>query len=125
MQKQQMRAGNRPTNLTSKQSVGPQNRSAASVRGPIGSATPQRDDLKACQYCQRRFATDRITLHEDICAKTLKKKRKTYDPVKHRVQGTDAESFYRKGTKGHSVKVMFLLFLLILLQIDAHCIPQN
>jgi len=62
-----------------------------------------RDDLVACKYCQRRFATDRIAYHEEICARAGKKKRKTYDAAKHRMGGTEMEQFCKKtksGSKG-------------------------
>ncbi|XP_066245126.1 uncharacterized protein [Euwallacea similis] len=65
-----------------------------------------RDDLTECKYCGRRFATDRLKVHEDICGKTGKKKRKTFDATKHRVQGTELESYVLKGgKKGASNKV--------------------
>lgn len=60
-----------------------------------------RDDLAECRYCGRRFATDRVGTHEDICGKTGKKKRKIFDATKHRVQGTELESYVLKpGKKG-------------------------
>lgn len=64
-----------------------------------------RDDLEECKYCGRRFAGDRLQVHEDICSKTGKKKRKTYDATKHRVQGTELEQYVRKGKGTVSSKV--------------------
>lgn len=64
-----------------------------------------RDDLQECSYCGRRFATDRIHKHEDICGKTSKKQRKAYDAFKHRVQGTEVEQF-AVGPKKKGAKVM-------------------
>ncbi|XP_076267154.1 uncharacterized protein LOC143200579 isoform X1 [Rhynchophorus ferrugineus] len=58
-----------------------------------------RDDLSECRYCGRRFATDRLGVHEDICGKSGKKKRKVYDATKHRVQGTELESYVIRGGK--------------------------
>ncbi|CAH1108646.1 unnamed protein product [Psylliodes chrysocephalus] len=52
-----------------------------------------RDDLNECNYCGRRFAQDRIQKHEEICSKTGKKRRKPYDATKHRVVGTDLETY--------------------------------
>ncbi|KAI4467997.1 zinc finger c2hc domain-containing protein 1c [Holotrichia oblita] len=66
-------------------------------RGPPSAAT--KDDLSTCKFCNRRFAPDRLQIHEDICARTGKKKRKTYDALKHRVQGTELEPFARKSIK--------------------------
>ena len=64
-------------------------------------APKPRDDLTECSNCGRNFAEDRIEKHEDICLKTSKKKRKTFDMTKKRVQGTDAESFVLpKGKRG-------------------------
>ena len=68
-------------------------------------APKPRDDLVACSNCGRNFAEDRIEKHEDICLKTSKKKRKTFDMTKKRVQGTDAESFVLpKGKRGITSK---------------------
>ncbi|XP_074032593.1 uncharacterized protein isoform X2 [Leptinotarsa decemlineata] len=58
-----------------------------------------RDDLAECNFCGRRFAADRIQKHEDICSKTGKKKRKAYDATKHRVLGTELESYVLKPGK--------------------------
>ena len=64
-------------------------------------APKPRDDLSSCSNCGRNFAEDRIEKHEEICQKTSKKKRKTFDMTKKRVQGTDAESFVlTKGKRG-------------------------
>jgi hypothetical protein len=49
--------------------------------------------------CSRRFAEDRISKHEEICRKTKTKKRKTFDPVKMRVAGTEVESYVRQAGK--------------------------
>ncbi|KAJ8924488.1 hypothetical protein NQ315_007285 [Exocentrus adspersus] len=63
-----------------------------------------RDDLVECGFCGRRFATDRLQKHEDICSKTGKKKRKQYDATKHRVLGTELENYVLKqGGKGKSI----------------------
>ena len=62
-----------------------------------------RDDLIACSNCGRNFAEDRIEKHQDICFKTAKKKRKAFDMTKKRLQGTDAESFNTRQTKGRRV----------------------
>lgn len=55
------------------------------------------ESLTPCKICGRRFAQDRITLHEKICAKTGQKKRKQFDAGLHRVQGTELEAFVKKG----------------------------
>lgn len=67
-----------------------------------------------CKYCSRRFAEDRLAIHQDICAKTGKKKRRTYDATKHRVQGTEMEQFVKKGTRQTKVNKLkrFFKFLI-------------
>ncbi|GJQ66023.1 hypothetical protein Trydic_g4113 [Trypoxylus dichotomus] len=64
-------------------------------RGP--SSAIAKDELATCKFCNRRFAPDRLQVHEDICARTGKKRRKTYDALKHRIQGTELEPFARKS----------------------------
>lgn len=73
-----------------------------------GSSTPARrsvfapkprDDLIACKNCQRNFAEDRIEKHEEICLKTSKKKRKTFDMTKARVKGTDAANYVKSAAQ--------------------------
>lgn len=56
-----------------------------------------RDDLNDCRFCGRRFAADRLGVHEEICGRTAKKKRKAYDATKHRVAGTELEPYVRRG----------------------------
>ncbi|KAL1512749.1 hypothetical protein ABEB36_002288 [Hypothenemus hampei] len=63
-----------------------------------------RDDLAECKNCGRRFATDRLGVHEEICQKTARKRRKAYDATKHRVQGTELESYVKGGKKVTSSK---------------------
>nr|CAH7725439.1 unnamed protein product [Callosobruchus chinensis] len=71
-----------------------------SARQTAKASAVTRDDLTECSYCGRRFATDRVQRHEEVCAKTGKKKRKAYDATKHRVQGTELESYVMKGGGG-------------------------
>nr|XP_008190673.1 PREDICTED: uncharacterized protein LOC661951 isoform X2 [Tribolium castaneum] len=63
-----------------------------SAKSPVA-----RDDLNECRFCNRRFAADRLQVHESICGKTAKKKRKIYDATKHRVEGTELEQYVRRG----------------------------
>ncbi|KAB0804300.1 hypothetical protein PPYR_01270 [Photinus pyralis] len=80
-------------------------RDEASSRPPSkqsGKGVVARDDLQACQYCNRRFTDDRLIIHQEICAKTGKKNRKVYDATKHRVQGTELEPYTKKQTKSLS-----------------------
>lgn len=81
--------------LPSAQSKGPAPARPSAKQTPKSAVT--RDDLESCKYCNRRFAADRLQVHETICSKTGKKKRKAYDATKHRVQGTELEQYVRKG----------------------------
>ncbi|XP_063985521.1 zinc finger C2HC domain-containing protein 1C-like [Diachasmimorpha longicaudata] len=69
------------------------------------SASNTDSGLAGCKICGRKFAADRLSLHEQICAKTTQKKRKTFDPVVQRVKGTELEPFVKKlGKKGSDKK---------------------
>ncbi|XP_026668269.1 uncharacterized protein LOC108623920 isoform X2 [Ceratina calcarata] len=74
---------------------------SVSQRGSTSGKTPPcpaaADSLVPCKICGRRFAQDRVTLHEQICAKTAQKERKKFDTTAFRVKGTDIEPFYKKG----------------------------
>uniref|UniRef100_A0A1B6KCJ1 C2HC/C3H-type domain-containing protein n=1 Tax=Graphocephala atropunctata TaxID=36148 RepID=A0A1B6KCJ1_9HEMI len=58
-----------------------------------GPTAGTRSDLVACKTCGRNFATDRIQAHNEICAKTSRKKRKPFDPSKQRIKGTELEQY--------------------------------
>ncbi|XP_031236289.1 zinc finger C2HC domain-containing protein 1B [Mastomys coucha] len=45
--------------------------------------------LFPCEVCGRRFATDVLERHEPICKKIFNKKRKPFNSLKQRLQGTD------------------------------------
>ncbi|XP_060533086.1 zinc finger C2HC domain-containing protein 1C isoform X2 [Cylas formicarius] len=86
----------------SKQGASPGSRASPNVKPSarqIAKSPVVRDDLSECRYCGRRFATDRLDVHEDICGKSGKKKRKAYDATKHRVQGTELETYVLRGPK--------------------------
>ncbi|CAL7948551.1 unnamed protein product [Xylocopa violacea] len=68
-----------------------------SASGKSGGCVPAAENLVPCKMCGRRFAQDRVTLHEQICVKTAQKKRKQFDTTMYRVRGTDIEPFYKKG----------------------------
>lgn len=76
--------------------------SAELVQEPVKSR-PRDPNLEQCKFCGRSFAKDRIQKHEEICAKTLKK-RKVFDATKMRVKGTEAEQFVRKKNKKEDPK---------------------
>ena len=53
--------------------------------------------MASCQFCQRHFNEERLSKHEEVCRKMTSKKRKIFDASKHRVKGTEAEKYLRKG----------------------------
>ena len=57
------------------------------------------DDRRACAYCGRKFASDRIDKHEEVCARSHAKKTKVFDSKKQRLQGTEAAQFARNPSK--------------------------
>ncbi len=62
--------------------------------------------LKECSICGRRFAANRLEKHKKIC-KATSKKRKVFDSVKMRVDGTEAAKFVigkKKTNKPEKVK---------------------
>lgn len=69
-----------------------------------GAGQNATENLAPCKVCGRRFAQDRVTLHEQICAKTVQKKRKQFDTTMYRVKGTELESFVKKGSKKNELK---------------------
>ncbi|OHT13843.1 hypothetical protein TRFO_43228 [Tritrichomonas foetus] len=56
------------------------------------------DDRVECAYCHRRFASDRIAKHEEVCARMSSKKKKVFDAKKQRLQGTEAAAYAKKGS---------------------------
>ncbi|XP_076667544.1 uncharacterized protein LOC143368571 isoform X2 [Andrena cerasifolii] len=69
---------------------------SASSKGGAGLCAA--DSLVPCKMCGRRFAQDRVGLHEQICAKTGQKKRKQFDAMIYRVKGTELEPFLRRAS---------------------------
>ena len=62
------------------------------------------DDRVACSFCGRKFASDRIAKHEEVCARMSSKKTKVFDSTKMRTNGTDAAAFIKKGIKEPVIK---------------------
>ncbi|XP_075780459.1 zinc finger C2HC domain-containing protein 1B isoform X1 [Pelodiscus sinensis] len=58
--------------------------------GPKEAATSQ--DLLACETCGRHFAQDVLLKHETICRKVFNKKRRPFNSLKQRLQGTEIPS---------------------------------
>lgn len=55
------------------------------------------DDRVECAYCHRRFASDRIGKHEEVCARMSTKKKKVFDASKQRLRGTEAAAYAKKA----------------------------
>ena len=54
-------------------------------------------DVSPCSICGRKFATDRLSKHEKVCAKTSNSKRKVFDTRKHRSEGTEHAKYVQSG----------------------------
>jgi len=92
--------------------------SAAASSSPAATARktgPPPPGMSSCKHCGRHFASDRVSKHEPICQKSQTKKRKVFDPVKHRVQGTEAEKYVLTGISARNAakaaEVSNLMFL--------------
>ncbi|XP_059477463.1 uncharacterized protein LOC132197888 isoform X2 [Neocloeon triangulifer] len=79
--------------------------SSSGAAAPVKHSEPCPPGMAECNLCGRRFADDRIGKHEEICRKTKQKKRKTFDPVKMRTQGTEAETFVKSAGKSRGPAV--------------------
>ncbi|XP_043271989.1 serine/arginine repetitive matrix protein 2-like isoform X2 [Venturia canescens] len=95
-------------NSKSKMSTKAKSPSSDGARGPNSNprtappATDANDGLVSCKICSRRFNSDRVARHEQICSKTTTKKRKQFDATSHRVKGTELEQFVKKGASRKS-----------------------
>ncbi|XP_018578090.1 uncharacterized protein LOC108916347 [Anoplophora glabripennis] len=56
----------------------------------------QSQELLPCHVCGRTFLPSPLKKHERICEKTSTKKRKPFDSLKQRVEGTDLADFHQK-----------------------------
>ncbi|XP_025105486.1 zinc finger C2HC domain-containing protein 1C-like [Pomacea canaliculata] len=59
-------------------------------------ASGERVKLVACRLCGRKFAEDRVQKHLDAC-KVSQKKRKVFDPVQMRTDGTEMAKYVNRG----------------------------
>ncbi|KAM6185241.1 LOW QUALITY PROTEIN: zinc finger C2HC domain-containing protein 1B [Rhynchocyon petersi] len=55
----------------------------------LESSTDGGQELFPCEVCGRRFAADVLERHGPICRKLFNKKRKPFNSLKQRLQGTD------------------------------------
>ncbi|CAL8272578.1 unnamed protein product [Merluccius merluccius] len=61
--------------------------------------------LLSCKYCERRFAAARLEKHLTICERLHQSQRKVYDSSKHRILGTEMETFRQNRGIGYSSEV--------------------
>jgi uncharacterized Zn-finger protein len=61
--------------------------------GRPSSGSPTAGTRVGCRYCGRRFAADRIAVHERVCAKSQKAKKRVFDARKQRLAGTGADNY--------------------------------
>lgn len=73
---------------------GPMNKTLRRNAPPPPAESDANDDRVTCSYCQRKFASDRIEKHEEICRRQAMKKTKVFDSSKQRLEG-EAASFAR------------------------------
>lgn len=104
-----MQRGGQPV-LSKRQPVSANSTSAGTgvqsprARGGSGGGTASAGAGTPCAICGRRFATDRLDKHQEICKKSHSKKRKPFDALKHRLAGTEAEPFISKLRKAPASK---------------------
>ncbi|KAJ8915144.1 hypothetical protein NQ315_000396 [Exocentrus adspersus] len=58
---------------------------------------PDTQELLPCHVCGRTFLPAPLRKHERICERTSTKKRKPFDSLKQRVEGTDLADFHQKS----------------------------
>lgn len=54
-------------------------------------------ELFPCEVCGRTFAAQPLQKHRKVCEKSIVKKRKVFDSLKQRVEGTDLAPFHQKS----------------------------
>lgn len=57
----------------------------------------QEQELYPCEVCGRTFAAQPLQKHRKVCEKSVIKKRKVFDSLKQRVEGTDLAPFHQKS----------------------------
>ena len=58
-----------------------------------------RVDLAPCKVCGRKFARERLDKHMAVCKDSTKKKRKVFDPVKMRTDGTELAQYQGRARR--------------------------
>ena len=68
----------------------------AKVAADAGNA---RVELAPCKVCGRKFARERLDKHMAVCKDATKKKRKVFDPVKMRTDGTELAQYQGRARR--------------------------
>lgn len=61
------------------------------------SAVVLQQELFPCEVCGRTFAAQPLQKHQKVCEKNIVKRRKIFDSLKQRVEGTDLAPFHQKS----------------------------
>ncbi|NXI34620.1 ZC21B protein, partial [Galbula dea] len=72
--------------------------------GELNGTTARSQDLVPCTTCGRHFAQDVLLRHGPICKKIFKKKRKPFNSLKQRLQGTEMATLKQPLQKKQPVK---------------------
>lgn len=58
-------------------------------------------DLRPCAMCGRKFAAERLAKHQNVCRSANKaaSKRKVFDPVKMRTEGTEMSKYVAEAAR--------------------------
>ena len=100
--KQVMKKANGPK--TGKGGFGSSNYNQFSAPGGLGTSglndpeayqSSSNGNLVPCFKCGRKFASDRVEKHQNICSSV--KQRKVFNSSKHRTEGTEAAAYNRPG----------------------------
>ncbi|KFO78022.1 Zinc finger C2HC domain-containing protein 1B, partial [Cuculus canorus] len=70
----------------------------------------QRQDLVRCTTCGRSFAQDVLLRHDPICRKIFNKKRKPFNSLKQRLQGTEIMTVKKQPPQKGDIRFVFLFF---------------
>lgn len=57
---------------------------------------PLSDQLEACHFCGRTFLPRPLRTHLRVCERNATRKRRVFNSMKQRVQGTDLAEFHRQ-----------------------------
>ncbi|KFQ30124.1 Zinc finger C2HC domain-containing protein 1B, partial [Merops nubicus] len=76
----------------------------------LNGTSAQSQDLTPCTTCGRRFAPEVLMRHDPICKKIFNKKRKPFNSLKQRLQGTEITTVKKQPLQKGKYVLCFLLF---------------